>query len=143
VLRIFISFLLYCLIFGSCKAKLSVRDRALQFCRQSKIKYCNSTVVLIPSVGCGTCISSAIDFLKRNSIDEKYQFVFVQIDDKKMVKSWLKNCNNRGNVRLDTAALFRMHGFASEYPVVMLTNECEISDVIIVNTKNMSIWEKL
>jgi hypothetical protein len=126
-----------------CKGKSTNEHLAIQFCQNSKIDYCDNTIVLIPSVGCGNCINAALDFLKKKSRDEKYQFVFVQIQDRKLVKSWLRNYKNQPNIHLDTAGLSRSYGFSREYPMLILTNHCEISEVIVVDVKNKSIWEKL
>lgn len=140
--KIFFLFLFLSLISG-CKFKNKKELGALEFCRQLNIDYCGKNVVMIPSMGCGSCISAAIDFLKLHGNSNNHVFVFVEIGDKKRVRFLLNGYMNESKIHLDTLKLSRKYGLSSEYPVVLKTNHCEIEEVIIAGLNNKRIWEAL
>jgi hypothetical protein len=141
--RIISAVLLLTVLIGGCKGKPQKENNALQYCEESGIDHCSKTIVMIPSTGCGTCISSAIDFFKRKSSDRKYYFVFTEIRDRKLVMSWVKKYRGQLNIDLDTLELARKYGLTSEYPVILKTDQCEVTEVIIADLKNKSVWASL
>lgn len=95
-------------------------------------KYDN--IIIIPNVGCGSCISDAQASFMKNYSNLNTLYIFTAIEDIKLFRNIfpVKMLANK-NIIIDTANVMSSFGFKSIYPT-----ETTISDS---DTLNMKIFE--
>lgn len=89
-------------------------------------------IIIIPNVGCGSCISDAQTSFTKNYNDTTILYIFTAIEDLKLFKNVFskKELSNK-NVIVDTANLMSTYGFNSIYPVETKITESDSLEMII------------
>lgn len=87
---------------------------------ESQNKKLKDSIIIIPDVGCTSCISSAQNYFRRNIDNENNLFVFTKISDLKMFKEIVnEDLWSRNNILIDSANLVETYGIDSIYPLLI------------------------
>jgi hypothetical protein len=105
----------------------------------SNIKKMDQTVlIIIPDMGCSSCLNTSIYFMKKNiSTDNNIFYLFSNVNASKSLKLkiGLETLeNNKDMVVLDNNTLFNSHYFNASYPTIVWFKEGEILKVIESNS---------
>lgn len=91
----------------------------------------NDSLVIIPNVGCGGCITNAQFYFRDNQNNKSITYIFTKIDDPRMFRQVVpKELWHNDNIVIDTADYLISLGIESIYPLLIIKNEREFKQEI-------------